>query len=134
MSKHDRRSAGRSCLVPFDGGETPALRHERRWQAALEAREIVRAWCRAAGLGLRISNGGHHWVFTRGSLRVEWWPSSAKLVVNQHYDDGVHVHDVLQLFDQLRSGLEKMARERLPLGLAGQGGHAMSELRGQGEG
>lgn len=102
MSNPDTRSAGRSKLVPFVPGEDPGLRHERRLNANLSRQEEVRGWCQLAGVKLSIKNDGHHWRFVRGKQEAEWWPSSAKLVLQRNYDRGIHVHDHLQALSRLR--------------------------------
>ena len=45
---------------------------------------------------MRITNEGHHWQITGGSLLAEWWPSSAKLVIGKKWHDGIHCHDYKQ--------------------------------------
>jgi hypothetical protein len=57
------------------------------------------------GAWLRIANDGHHWTiaFPKGSPRVaEWWPSSAKLVLDRQYTRGIHAHTWQQVFSFLR--------------------------------
>ena len=94
MAKHgDSRSVGRSKLVPFVPGEDASSRHNRRLALNLEAKGKLEAWCRELGVQFKVGNDGHHWRFKRGELVAEWWPSSAKLVLQQRYEDGVHVHD-----------------------------------------
>jgi hypothetical protein len=38
-----------------------------------------------------------HWQVKRGPILIEWWPRTAKMVVNKQWNKGVHVHDVTQL-------------------------------------
>lgn len=38
---------------------------------------------------------------TTGTKIAEWWPSSAKLVLNKDWDNGIHTHDVDQLINEL---------------------------------
>jgi len=49
----------------------------------LEA-EVTR-WAAQRGLTLRVLNGGHHWLLQKPGLTAEWWPSSAKLVLNRDH-------------------------------------------------
>lgn len=94
MAKHgDQRSVGRSKLVPFVPGEDAGSRHQRRLVLNLKAKGELEAWCRERGVQFKVGNDGHHWRFKRGELVAEWWPSSAKLVLQQRYEQGVHVHD-----------------------------------------
>ncbi len=94
----DNRSAGRSEVVPFLAGEDASDRHARRHSVALEGEEGLRAWCEAWRVNFAVTNNGHHWRFNlpKGKV-VEWWPSSAKLVVGQQWERGVHVHDYEQV-------------------------------------
>lgn len=97
MAKHgDSRSVGRSKLVPFKPGEDAGTRHARRLTFNLAAKHELEAWCRGRGVHFKVSNDGHHWRFKRAQLIAEWWPSSAKLVLQQRYENGVHVHDHMQ--------------------------------------
>ncbi len=50
----------------------------------------ARAWAERRGCSLRVLNGGHHWLFEQPSFIAEWWPSSAKLVLNRDYLHGHH--------------------------------------------
>jgi hypothetical protein len=89
----ERASAGRSRIVQYRRGEDFRTRHARRLRANLEQEEDVRRWCGQKGLILRITNEGHHWQITDGVFLAEWWPSSAKLVINKRWHDGIHCHD-----------------------------------------
>ena len=83
----------RSNLVPYVPGEHPGDRHARRLQANLMAQGEVRTWAAGNGVKVEITNRGHHWRFTRDTKVAEWWPSSAKLVIQRKYQDDNHVHD-----------------------------------------
>ncbi len=87
--------------VGFRQGESWPERHARRLKAALEHRQSVENWCGRNGLELTITNRGQHWVFRKGQRIAEWWPSSAKLVIDQKYGRGIHTHDWAQLLLQL---------------------------------
>ena len=101
MSKRDRyndvRSAGRSDVAPFVGWQGHQGRHSERMDTALRFRDVMEQWCQAHGLKLTIHNEGHHWKMTNGVLLAEWWPSSAKLVFDKKWANGIHCHDVEQL-------------------------------------
>jgi len=101
----DKRGVGRSKLIPqrpLGGGyEQPMDRHERRKTANLSNRAVLEQFCQDHGIEFKISNEGHHWRFSRGKIEVEWWPSSAKLVVNKRWHQGIHVHDWEQARMQL---------------------------------
>lgn len=90
----DRKSAGRSEIVPFLPGEKAGRRHTRRLKTNLQLfRDEASKWCNDRLIFLTIGNKGHHWKFTRDGKIVEWWPSSAKFVANKDYRNGIHVHD-----------------------------------------
>lgn len=63
-------------------------RRERRLQRTLGWEQEVSRWATQHGFTLRVLNGGHHWLLQKPGFVAEWWPSSAKLVLNRDY-----VHD-----------------------------------------
>ena len=83
----------RSRHVPYRQNESWQQRHERRLQFNVGREEAVRAWAQRHGIQLVISNHGHHWRFKRGRRTAEWWPSSARLVLQRDYQKDHHVHD-----------------------------------------
>lgn len=93
----DRHKAGASRVVPFREGETRRQRHARRLRVNIAARQTLSAWCRARGVCLAVKNDDHHWMFSRGNALVEWWPSSAKLVVDKEWRNAWHCHDWKQV-------------------------------------
>lgn len=107
----DVRSVGKSHVVPYDEKEDHRTRHERRLNTNLENQKEVVDFCQQYGIKLSITNGGHHWVFLLGTRKVEWWPSTAKMVADMKYNRGVHVHDFKQAMEQLRKifGLEGLS-------------------------
>jgi hypothetical protein len=105
MGIPDRRKAGRSSLVPFRKGESGAKRHARRHALNLQRESEVRRGCQSLGLTLQIKNDGHHWCFSRGAFLAEWWPSSAKLVINKQWENGIHCHDHQQVLREVQQSL-----------------------------
>jgi len=104
MSRHriaDTRTTGPSKTVPFIEGEMPNARHERRKAIAREMQDGVQQWCDDNNAELIVTNEGHHWRILLQHGEAEWWPSSAKLVLDKQYDRGIHVHDAKQLIRQL---------------------------------
>jgi hypothetical protein len=89
----DKHSAGRSTIVPFKREEDPMRRHTRRLDTNLCYQPHVREWCGKNAYTLLITNDGHHWQFKKGDFLAEWWPSSAKLVINKQWHSGIHCHD-----------------------------------------
>lgn len=102
MAKYDdSTSAGRSKVVPFIENEDSKDRHARRLDTNWTNRQKLRDWCESNGWILEIKNRGQHWIFIGHGQRVDWWPSSAKLVINLQYKRGKHVHDHTQVIEIL---------------------------------
>lgn len=93
----DRASAGGSRVVPYRRGESFQQRHERRLRVNAKSISWLRHWCCAHDIQFDVTNGQHHWSFRGDGWLVEWWPSSAKLIVDKEWDNGVHVHDWRQV-------------------------------------
>jgi len=98
----DRVRSGRSSIVPYRSGESFKARHFRRLAANLQHEAKLRQWCQQNGLALRITNEGHHWQVTEGRFVAEWWPSSAKLVINKRWREGIHCHDYKQAIETIQ--------------------------------
>ena len=109
-SIRDRVSAGRSSIVPYRRGENFSARHSRRLSANLQYEMKVREWCQQNGFGLRITNEGHHWQVTRGEFLAEWWPSSAKLVIDKRWHGGIHCHDYKQALEIIQKAYGALLR------------------------
>jgi hypothetical protein len=74
-------------------------RHKKRKRSA--NRQNASAGLAFAFLGgwLNITNEGHHWkIVFPGKQSIQWWPSSAKLVVNEKWEEGIHCHRWQELF------------------------------------
>jgi len=106
MSRYgDSKKAGSSKLVPYKHGEEPGERHARRLATNEKRLDEVREWCASEGVRLTVHNDGHHWIFAKAGHTVEWWPSSAKLIVDKQWGGGTHVHDHLQAIKIIREKL-----------------------------
>ena len=57
---------------------------------------------------LRAPNG-HHWIASKEKMIIEWWPSSAKVIVDKNWKKGVHVHDAYQFQKLLKKKFGKGA-------------------------
>jgi hypothetical protein len=79
----------------------PKTRHQRRYFFNLQHQKIVEQWCKENEISLHVKNEGHHWIFVREQQRAEWWPSSAKMVINQQWRKGIHIHDYQQAIFEL---------------------------------
>jgi len=98
MAKYsDRRSARRSKIVPYIPDETPEHRHARRLGAAVRTADELREWCSANGWTFAVHNGVDHFAFRRGDTMLDWWPRTAKLVINKQWNKGIHCHDYQQV-------------------------------------
>jgi len=84
---------GRSKLIKFKKYEAPMERHDRRKRENLAHCEVLEQFCREHGIEFKITNEGHHWQFRKDATLVEWWPSSAKIVINKRWHQGIHTHD-----------------------------------------
>lgn len=104
MAKYrDVKSAGRSKICPLVKGESAGKRHRRRLKVSMESCKELEDWCKKYGIRLTITNKGHHWRASKGGIAVEWWPSSAKVIINKKWPHGQHVHD----WRQFQAILEK---------------------------
>lgn len=93
----DRKHAPGVPEIQKQGGEGWKRRHSRRLHFNLNRQPVMEEWCERAGVTITVTNEGHHWQFVRGEVIVEWWPSSAKCVINKNWRQGIHTHDVGQL-------------------------------------
>lgn len=107
----DASSLGKSSLAPYRKGEDPKRRHSRRLSTNLNWKNKLLQWAQANGFRAEIKNEGHHWILTNSHIRVEWWPSSAKLVINQEWDKGVHCHDYQKLIAFLENSVLNANRD-----------------------
>ena len=78
---------------PLEPRDYMRRRRERRLDRNTNAAHEAMVWAARNGFVLRMYNEGHHWIWQKGEFVAEWWPSSAKLVLNRCYDDSLHVHD-----------------------------------------
>lgn len=97
-----KRSLG-SMEPVFDVKAAIRRRRERRMDRNLARERTARQWADKQGFEFAIHNDGHHWVLKKPGLFVEWWPSSAKLVLNRDYVHDFHIHDWQQVIAKLQS-------------------------------
>jgi len=84
-------------ICKYKRDERSGDRHNRRLETNKQYADKLRNYCRSNGLSFEIKNEGLHWQIKRGEVTIDWWPSTAKMVVNQQYDQGIHVHDITQI-------------------------------------
>jgi hypothetical protein len=94
---NDTHVAGSSLIIPYVRGETHRARHRRRHIVNLNNWKELQDWAFDQGVDLRIKDNSRHWILTRPDLVAEWWPSTAKLVLNRRYSTGIHTHDWVQV-------------------------------------
>lgn len=107
MGKYrDISGMGKSKLFPKTYCEEPKSRHRKRYTFNNTHAEKVRHYCYANGIKLEIKNNGHHWIALKSPNLLEWWPSSAKVVLNKCCGRGIHVHDYMQFINLLAKKLK----------------------------
>lgn len=105
MAKHkDITGMGKSTLCPKrkDELESSSDRHFRRKIFNEKQFSVVEEFCQNRGLRFRLLNCKHHWQVSRENTMVEWWPSSAKVIINKNWGRGVHCHDYEQFIGILK--------------------------------
>lgn len=90
-SKHEPRISKFVKGVPFK------IRHAQRFLVNDNTADEFKEHCGKQGYVLRILNEGEHWQVKHGGNCFDWWPRTAKLVINQNWKNGIHVHDHTQL-------------------------------------
>ncbi len=110
MAKYrDKFNAGESGVCPKDKAEHPKARHERRLDTNLACRQKLQHFCMTNGFRFNIKNEGHHWQIWLGDWQFDWWPSTAKLIINQQWKKGMHAHDYQQITHILK--IAKLLKE-----------------------
>ena len=103
MAKYRDRSKCKveAEICKYKPGEQATDRHERRLLTNKSHADKLRNYCKSNGFSCEIKNEGHHWQIKRGNVTLDWWPSTAKLVINRQYNKGIHVHDISQVITYL---------------------------------
>lgn len=81
----------------YKRGEYGKVRHLRRLNLNKSRLDIFRKWCKEKGIEFRCLNHGEHWQMKVNGDCYDWWPRTAKLVINQKWKQGIHVHDYTQI-------------------------------------
>ncbi len=105
MAKYkDKNGMGKSKLCPKVKGESEKSgeRHARRKSFNLKRFKIIERFCENNNLVFRLLNNGHHWQVESDKKIIEWWPSSAKVVVNKNWKRGIHCHDYEQFIEIIK--------------------------------
>jgi len=103
MAKYQDRFKTRipAEICKYKKGEDAKDRHARRIQTNNEHADKLRNFCKSNGFSIDIKNEGQHWQIKHNGITIDWWPATAKLVVNQQFDKGIHVHDISQVIAYL---------------------------------
>ena len=91
----DQSTSDVAPAVQHNPQEGYKARHGRRLEFNLAAQDEAKKHCQEQGIELRVHNHGTHWQFIhlRSGKRVDWWPSTAKMILGQQWKQGKHVHD-----------------------------------------
>jgi hypothetical protein len=84
---------GRSELVPYKFGEGFRKRHQRRMVANFSRLPVLQKFCNTFGITFIMQDSDRRWTFIKGCKQVDWWPSTAKLVINSDWHSGLHCQD-----------------------------------------
>ena len=58
---------------------------------------VLTAYCQQNGITLEVKNDGHHWSMTKGTVLLEWWPNTGRLVRNKEWERAVKATSELQI-------------------------------------
>jgi hypothetical protein len=78
-------------------GESAAARHKRRLMTNRDNLNRLRAYCGSKGFAFTLIQDGLHWRIEKHGVEIDWFPSTAKFIVNQNWKHGIHVHDISQV-------------------------------------
>ncbi len=111
MGKRDIFIAKRRPVRPYPKTLGWRKRHQERKEFNLKRRKRLEDWANKHGYTFKVMNQSH-WILTRKTKRCEWWPGTAKLVINQQFDRGIHAHDWLQVIDVIEHDAYVRRRRR----------------------
>lgn len=95
MGLPDAKNMGRSVRAPW--AETHEERSKIRMDGATSDEAVLRQRVEKHGGTLSVKDYGNHFIIKIGNNVAEWWPSSAKLVIDKKWSKGIHAHDVEQV-------------------------------------
>lgn len=94
--------SGRSKRAPYIHGEQPHARHQRRKRIARDDVERLKGHLAALGAFVSIHNDGGHWQISVRGREFDWWPETARLVVDHKWGSPRKCHDVDQVVKVVR--------------------------------
>ena len=102
MAKYrDTKRLGHSEISPYIEGEPARVRHQRRKKTANNHEDKLREFARQNAFEFKVKNDGHHFILKKRKFIAEWWPATAKLVINKQWKKGIHCYDYKQLIKQV---------------------------------
>lgn len=106
-SDHTKASS-KARLCEYRNGESAEARHDRRYETAQKYQAVAKAWAEKHGWTFTVANDGHHFIFRRpgdpqDTPFAQWWPRSAKLVIQCQWKRGIHAHDVMQVIREINA-------------------------------
>ena len=103
MAKYRDKTKSRSQakVVDYKDNEQWRDRHHRRFSTNQEYVAEFRRLCDESGYEFRVLNNGEHWQIKANGNCFDWWPRSAKLIINKQWKNGIHVHDITQLIQEI---------------------------------
>lgn len=105
--KRDRFKINAKQGQKFGPNDSFRERHKKRKQEANRLHLSAGLAFLHLGAWLKVSNDGHHWSIVKpGGLNWQWWPSTAKLVIDEDWNSGIHIHTWQDIFRLLRDFME----------------------------
>lgn len=106
VKKSEQQAPVPPQVIQYQNGEHHRDRHKRRLETNVELfKDEAVQWAETHDVFCRISNRGHHWKFQRNGSHIEWWPESAKCIVNRSVE--MHIHEFPQLLVLLEQEFAK---------------------------
>lgn len=101
------KATAKAGLCPYSPAESSAQRHDRRFVVANSTKSLVilSNWAWRNGYVFEVKNDGEHFIVRTPAGDhphfAQWWPRSAKLVIDCDWRHGIHCHDAGQLIAEL---------------------------------
>jgi hypothetical protein len=92
----DVHEAGDSQIINCEPGGTSQALGRYRHLKNLENAPQLRDWASKHGFEFFMKNHDEHWILKGANVTAEWWPRTAKLVLNYSYLNGIQTHDWMQ--------------------------------------
>ncbi len=96
--------------------EDTSFNRRRRLDYNIAQQNVVRGWTDKNGITMKVTNNGHHWHFRKlhdghdklpkykqKTTQADWWPSTARFVLQRRYGNDLKVVDhehLIELLDE----------------------------------